>query len=289
MPAFVFAVSPYILEYARMLSSELLASFLLLAIACVGVAFGTTRIALGGLAVGVLAFTKIEFLLLPVVLLVAVTLARPGRRTVARAALATGVIYALLGVYAIGNAIVNDYAGVSVIAPINRLGKVMQYRMQSDAPAEYAETTRAIDAYLSDEAAQLSRGTDPSPYALAARHPEISDNDWRLAGEYAFATIVNAPAEFSWKTLQLLFEDAWVVLLAAGWLLLWAIRGARLTPIGLTSLLLLYDLVLTAVGGYTDFGRLHVASYSLRVLVLIPRRWRRVCLLRSCPGDRHVT
>jgi hypothetical protein len=261
IPAVFFAVDPYTLAYARTVGAEALAMFLLLAVACVGVGFATRRIALGAVTVCWLAFTKLEFAALPLVLLAVVVCSRPGRGIVVRAAVAVLGIYVLLGCYVVGNAIVNDYAGISVVSPINCLGKVIQYRMQSKAPAEYARITRKIDAYLATEGNQ-------GPYAYARFDPEISQDNWRLAGEYAHAAIRNAPAEFAEKTLRLMRPEAPVALLALAWIVVWARCGARFAPIGLVSLLLLYDLLVTAVGGYSAYDRLQVVSYSMRVLVL---------------------
>src|ERR1700686_627725 len=74
-------------------------------------------------------------------------------------------IYALLGGYIAANAIRNGYAGLSYIENINLFGKILQYNMQNEAPAQYQHFSRVLDTFV-------SRGIR-SPFAILYAVPAL--------------------------------------------------------------------------------------------------------------------
>jgi hypothetical protein len=259
-----FAISWAPVHYARTIGSEALSIPLFVGLACLMVMFDGRRVMVGSVVVALLAFTRLEFIAIPAVLAGLVWFAHPSRRTLYAAFGAAAAIFASLFAYALTNGVMNDYYGLSVVSRINRLGKIMEYRMQGDAPSRYDDITTQLDAYLRQPASYHG------PYVFASRMPELQADNWRLAGEYGTATMRAAPLEFAQKTARELGRHGWFVAIAICWIALWAVRGGT-TPraVGILSLLVLYDLAMTSLGGYESFDRLQAPAYPLMLVVTV--------------------
>jgi hypothetical protein len=253
-----FAISWAPVHYARTIGSEALSIPAFVALACVVVTFEGRRVLLGSVLVALLVFTRLEFIALPALLVALVWLGRPRRRTLYWALGAAAATYTALVLYAVANGVTNDYYGLSVVSRINRLGKVMEYRMQHRAPARFDDVTVRLDAYLGQPAPYYG------PYVFAAGMPELRADNWRLAGEYGLATIEAAPIEYAVETAREVSRRKWFVAIAVCWLAAWAtLGGARTRVLGLLSLLALYDILMTSLGGYESFDRLQAPAYPL--------------------------
>jgi hypothetical protein len=125
-----------------------------------------------------------------------------GRRLGLNALAAVVVFYTVLGFYTYVNGPQNGYGPFVVVPRINGFGKVLQYRMQDDAPEKYAAWTRRIDAYVAGEHISSIGLADRGPYVFGDLYPEFSAHYFELSGKYSLAVILNAPGEFIWKTIK---------------------------------------------------------------------------------------
>ncbi len=253
----------------------------------------------------VLFMTRPEWIFLPVPLFAYLLLIarRRGmlRRFLPHVLVAVVLLYGVLGAYILANAIENNFAGVTYNQRVNLLGKVMQYHMQNEAPASYAQVAAVVNAYV-------ARGGD-NPYELALSYPKLSQDHWALAGDYANAIVSSHPLEFLAKSVVVFFTssvhyrafsqaDAGVPvaqppfqpevvlsayiartyqffpLVALFWMVLafWR-KKARLEMVetmGAVVLLVLYELILITLGGYTDYdyARLHIPFDPLMIVVI---------------------
>jgi len=193
--------------------------------------------------------------------------------------------YLVIGGYVAGNAVVNGYAGTTEITNLSLLGKVMQYRMQDEAPASWASTTQLVDAYVAN---------GRSVWTLVGDHPELRDNHYGQIGAYARAVILRDPVRFAWlsvdiavrrsadfdpqfatitrgaafdKQLRLaefLASARYFVLyltpvLALMWLVVPFFRPRDpLAALGPAALVVAYGTAITALGGFDEYGRYHV-------------------------------
>jgi hypothetical protein len=261
-----FSASSYQLEWLRTIGSEMLAIFLLTAVACFAVTFRPSRLWPSAGVVCVLVFTRLEFVLLPVLLLVLILVGRYGRRTNLQAVAAAAGIYALLAVYAAANGAMNGYTGISVVSPINQFGKVLQYRMRDeDVTARYPRTAAAVEEYLAGPDAESG------PYTLALRRPWIAADHWKIAGDYAAAMVRARPVEFlveSARTFR--WRAGWFLVVSGAWLIVWPLsRSLIARAFGLLAVLGLYDLAMVSVGGYKDWHRLQAPSWGVRMTLVL--------------------
>ncbi len=302
------AINIHLLSYVRPLLSEGLALFLLATLALALVVFlrWPGPPALCGVTVALLALflTRPEWIYLPIPLFACLlTLAwRRGllRRLLPTAALALGVLYGMLGGYVILNRVQNSCTCVTYISNINLLGKVMQYRMEREAPPQYDDVTQLVVAHV-------SRG-DTDPWnVIREDYPPLRHNYFALAGEYGGSIIRAHPVEFVAKSgpvaaatlstvnpflpidshgqfaAPLLAINAIVTtlihdglrffpLLGMGWLLgmfWWRRKHSVLTDaMGLFALLGGYGLALTIFGGYVYYARLR-APYTPLLLIVV--------------------
>jgi hypothetical protein len=292
----------------RPILSEGLALFLLatLALALVFALRWPRPLALWGVAVALLALflTRPEWIYLPIPLFACLlTLAwRRGlaRRLLPTAILALAVLYGTLGGYVVLNRAQNDCTCVTYISNVNLLGKVMQYRMEREAPPQYAAMTQLVSAHV-------ERG-DADPWnVLREDYPPLHRDHFALAGEYSTAIIRAHPVEFVAKSGSVAPEALTTVnpflpidhqgpfasfllainvaittlmremlpffpLLGAGWLLwmLWWRRKPSVLAeaMGLFALLGGYGLALTIFGGYVYYARLR-APYTPLLLIVV--------------------
>ncbi|HEU4783163.1 MAG TPA: hypothetical protein VFS83_07485, partial [Ktedonobacterales bacterium] len=195
------AINTHLLSYVRPILSEGLALFLLatLALALVLALRWPRPLALWGVAVALLALflTRPEWIYLPIPLFACLLILawRRGlmRRLLPTAIFALAVLYGALGGYVILNRVQNDCACVTYISNVNLLGKVMQYRMEREAPPQYAAMTQLVSAHV-------ARG-DTDPWnVLREDYPPLHRDYFALAGEYSTAIIRAHSVEFVAKS-----------------------------------------------------------------------------------------
>jgi len=117
------------------------------------------------------------------------------RRRIAIHGLALVVaFYAVIGAFVYSNGPERGYGAFVVIPRIVALGKIFQYHMQDEAPPKYSSLTTRIDRYLAEG--------DDGPYTFASMYPEVSADNWKLAGEYSRATMRRAPHRYLWNTIK---------------------------------------------------------------------------------------
>lgn len=206
--------------------------------------------------------------------------------------------YAVVGGYVYVNATQNNYAGIVDTQNINLFGKVVQYRLQDTAPAQYADITGELDAYLA------SGGTSSDIFLRA--HPELTANHYAVAGAYASAVVKRNVVKF-------VADSAIIVVTSLGS----SYEGSRISPSGLLAkplsalqsvsvamyrgtllfvlclfiwvalflwqrtrrsrtlelmggvmLLAVYDLVMTSAGGFDAYARYHAPFVPLLLLTV---------------------
>ncbi|HLY31482.1 MAG TPA: hypothetical protein VKQ36_10665, partial [Ktedonobacterales bacterium] len=186
-----------ILSYVKPILSEGLTLFLTASLALTIVIYlqrpSPRRLWLVAACTVALFMTRPEWMYLPIPLGIFLLLAA-WRRGLARqlAPHALGgvvAVYAVLGLYILGNTVINGYTGVTYIQNINLLGKVMEYHMQNEAPPQYAPITRLIDQH------QAQHDNDPW-HIIVANYPPLQRDRFALAGQYALAIIRRHPGEF---------------------------------------------------------------------------------------------
>lgn len=194
-----------LLSFSKPVASEALALWLLVSLALVTVLFlrNFHKIYLWLATIFLLGlfFTRGEWLYVPLLFFVyllycALRQKQAIRPLVLHCIAALIVLYAALGGYIYGNIVQNHYAGITDIQNINEFGKVIQYGMQNDAPAQYTSIQQVTNDYY----AQGRR----DPYPLFVQHPELRNNHYTQIGEYAQAIIKHDFPMFVIKTIPLI-------------------------------------------------------------------------------------
>src|SRR5262249_27914286 len=103
-------------------------------------------------------------------------------------------LYAVLGLYIAANSVQNGCACVTYIQNLNLLGKIMDYRMQHEAPPQYDGLTRVLDAQLA------SGDSDPWDVVRGDYQP-VKQDHFALAGQYSVAIIMAHPGEYLAKSV----------------------------------------------------------------------------------------
>ena len=302
------AINTHLLSYVRPILSEGLALFLLasLALALVLAVHWPRPLALWGVTLALLALflTRPEWIYLPVplfaVLLVLAWRRGQLRRLLPTVVLTLGVLCVTLGGYVVLNRVQNSCTCVTYISNVNLLGKVMQYRMEREAPPQYAAMTQLVSAHV-------ARGDTDQWNVIREDYPPLHRDHFALAGEYSTAIIRAHPVEFVAKSGPVASETLTTVnpflpidpqgpsaafllaidtaitalmrntlpffpLLGACWLLwmLWWRRKPSLLAdaMGLFALLGGYGLALTVFGGYVYYARLR-APYTPLLLIVV--------------------
>src|SRR5258707_14720919 len=98
-------------------------------------------------------------------------------------------LYCLLGSYIAVNALHNCFIGLSSVENMNLLGKILQYNMQDEAPAQYQYISRILDTFVAVG--------NRSPYQILHAAPEIAHN----FTYFAIAIIVHHPGGFLLKSI----------------------------------------------------------------------------------------
>jgi hypothetical protein len=303
----LIGTNTHILSYVKPVLSEGLTLFCAVNVAVAIVLYlrrpGALRLWAVALCVLTLYMTRPEWMYLPVPLLAFMLWVahRRGqlRRLVPHVAAALVLLYATLGLYVHANAAQNHCACVTYVANINILGKVMQYHMQNEAPARYADITRLVNHYM-------ARG-DLDPWdVIRSPYPPVRAQYFARAAAYGSAIMRDHPTEFVARSVPLALDSLTMTspfspineqgpfavplhllgtfstlvlrllvffpLLAAGWWLLFARRRIaqieRAEIMAALALLVCYDLVLTTVGGYVYYERLHTPFDPLLIIVV---------------------
>jgi hypothetical protein len=194
-----------LLSYSKPIMSEGLALWLLTTLVLLTILFLRTRQSRLFWAILVfqvlLCFTRPEWTFLPLLLygyLFFVATRRIARRhLLARVLVSAGLVYLLLGSYVAVNAFAHGLVGLTYIENMNMLGKVLQYRMQMEAPPEYREIGQRLDLYV--HKGQLS------PYVIMGSEPELARDNAKLAGQYARSIVMSHPFEFLSKSVPYFF------------------------------------------------------------------------------------
>lgn len=297
-----------LLSFVKPIMSEAMSLWLSISLALVVVACLHTLRArvlwLVGACMLLLFLTRPEWIYLPVPLFAYLLLVAAWRgvfrRLLPHALLIVVLLYTVLAGYIAINATQNHFVGVTWIQNINALGKVLQYHMQDEAPAQYTGISRILDHYVAQGVLD--------PYPIVAHEPTLSQNDAALAGAFAQTIIEQHPGEFLVKSIPIFFSSltvfhdesrvapmgpfgtpliwlqaefralyAWNILFppsALAWLLLLGWRHTRRLRIvqlmGAIVLLSLYGLIITTVGAYrdSDYMRIHTIFDPLLILVI---------------------
>jgi hypothetical protein len=240
--------------------------------------------------------------------LLAVAARRGGlRRLLPHAILAVMALYLALGFYAYRNVVDTGYAGVTSVQNVNVLGKVMQYGMQDEAPPQYAQITHLVNAYLASGRTGPWGLVDATPllqaqhhavaaaYALAVieRHPIeflgrsipvlfTSSSPGYTQDDFRTISAIQPRGPFGpllgvLDAVSIGIYASYIVfpLVAVFWLALLFLRRSQRGPSGdrveaaaVVALLGLYALVITTLGGYGDYARIHTSFDPLMLVVI---------------------
>lgn len=309
----LFGANLYLYSYFRAILSDGLGALLIAGLTLAVVYFLERPRVARFWAVAALCFgaiiTRGEWVIAPLVLFPYLLLVAH-RRGIARRLLAPMggallVIYGAIVSYMALNAHVNGYFGLTDATNINLYGKVMQYRMQGQAPSSFARIAAATE--------QSMRHGLIDPWSIYWRDRSLAGRHFAHMGAYAQAIILHHPAEFVARSLPLAYislYDTYVFggfshsgplagligaiqsgsmviyplfmlfpLCAALWLALtlrgrWSRRVGACASIcaemyGALSLLALYALAVTTMTSYSEYGRLHLAFDPLMLIVVI--------------------
>ena len=293
-----------LLSYSKPIMTEGLSLWLLTTLVLCAVYFAKTlqvrMLWLLSICMLLLCFTRPEWLYFPILLyayLFFLVIPRKDRRRLLPPILVSVVaIYALLGSYIAVNALHNGFIGLSYVEDRNLLGKILQYNMQDEAPAQYQYISRILDTFVAVG--------NRSPYQILHAAPEIAHN----FTAFAIAIIVHHPGEFLLKSIPYTFSSltyyfpapqnpvpglfyqplTWLLsihrVLYAGnvlllpcalvWILLLCWRRTRsasfVRNMGLVVLITLYELFITTLGGYFDYDytRFHTVFTPLIILTI---------------------
>jgi len=257
-----------------------------------------------------LTFTRPEWVYLPSPLLaylLLVVIRRRGRRQLVQygihAVLSLVLIYLCVGAYIERNGIQNHYQTFTSVVNFNLMGKVLQYGMENEVPLKEKPISRVLDKCI-------ARIGSRSPYQVLRCVPALSAPYGGFAGEFAKSIILNHPAEFFFKSWPLFFSsltdyfdvpyhqgthpgpfytplswlktfhqalyllNAYFPTCVLVWLFLLCRRQTASWQEGLAmgaiTLLLVYGIIITTLGGYTayDYMRFHIVFYPLLIFAI---------------------
>jgi hypothetical protein len=299
--ALVIATDLLMAGYVRVVMSETLAVILTLGVVGAILRFMVDfRPVFLWVAAGLLValdLTRPEWVLLmaivvPYLLVIARRRGVLSRKLVVHGVASVAAVFVALGAYCTGNFLVNDYFGLSSFSNDALLGKVMVYGMVAEAPPPYSKYIPMVESYSSVWELVLV--------------PPFNDHNSVLAGEFARATILHHPAQFTQLVLgsaitslgehdtQFLriHDDGWFgrwlqTLLALGEIryraflilpslaLAWMIAGVMVPAIhrraqilGVLGLIVLYDWLTTAAGTFGEFERLRMAINPISTAIV---------------------
>jgi len=296
----VIATDLLMAGYVRVVMSETLAVTLTLALIAVTLRylhdFRPVYLWLTAGLMIALILTRAEWVLMmailvPYLLVIAYRRGRLNRKVISHAIGSVAVVFLAVGAYSASNLISNDYFGLSSLANVALLGKVMVYGMIPEAPPPYSSLVPMVESYH-------------SPWELVLV-PPFNDPNSALAGEFARAVIFHDPVRFTQDVLGTAISTAgdhealflrinangplghWLELLLAigqtryrafvvlpAIALAWMIAGVivpgadhRTQIMGLLGLIVLYDWLTTAAGTFGEFGRLRMPTNSIGTIL----------------------
>jgi hypothetical protein len=262
---------------------------------------------LASLCLFCLVFTRPEWILLPCLLfayMLIKTRKKLARRTIVlHTAGALLLIYGCIGAYIVANKAINGVASLSIVSDMNIIGKMIQYRMQDEAP---------YNPYLSHIFDRFIREGITSPYQILGKAPELGGRHLQESAGFARAIILHHPVQFLLDSIPpfftslyhyypagslpvpphapgpyspfvntiLSFDQALYTtnilfpLCALIWLACcWYHRTRHsfcVQTMGFITLIVLYALVITTLGGYyeTDYMRVHIVFDPLIILIV---------------------
>src|SRR5437588_3169277 len=231
-----------------------------------------------------LFLTRPEWVYLPVPLIIYLLLVVRHRGVfrhwLRRSLVALALIYTIVLTYVGINGLINHYFGLTAVVNFNLMGKVLQYNMQDEAPAQDATLSRQLDVVIAH--------VDKDPYHVLRYLPSLARDNAVPAGQFAQTIILHHPVEFIVKSVPLVFSSltayydqspdshlaalwaplAWLKSedqLLYGWNILFPVCatiwlgllcGRRIgkhhivLEMGVIVLLSTYGLIITTVGGY---------------------------------------
>ena len=297
-----------LLSYSKPIMTEGLSLWLLTTLVLCAIYFAKTlqvrMLWLLAICMLLLCFTRPEWLCFPIFLygyLFFLVIPRKDRRGMLLPILISVItIYALLGCYLVLNAQEYGFVGLSSVENMNLVGKILQYNMQDEAPAQYQHISRIFDT-------SIAQGTR-SPFQILHTAPELAQNYAQPVRDFAIAIIVRHPGEFLLKSIPYTFSSltyyypppqspvpglfyqplTWLLsihrvlyagnalfpLCAVVWIFLLCWRRTRsasfIQNMGLVVLITLYELIITTLGGYfeSDYARFHTVFNPLIILTI---------------------
>lgn len=305
--ALLAGTSVNLLSYVRPILSEALALWLVTTLACAVVLYlrRPRRATLWAAAAVLLALclTRPEWIYLPIPLFAFLLWAARGRvppwAQLMHAVASLAVLYAALGGYMWANHARNG-CGVDMtyVQNFNLLGKIMQYRMQDEAPPQYAALARVVDQSLA------SGNASPWQLVGSGAYSPLKRDCQAVAGAYSLSIIATHPLEYAAKSIPVAaqtltdttdfrpivvtgtFAGALSALDAIGSLVIrglilfplvavhWVVvalrRSADWRPRAAAALALIgaYGVALTALGSYAYYPRLR-APYAPLLIALV--------------------
>lgn len=203
----LFGTNLYLLEYVQPLLSDALAMWLCVTL-CLSIVYyierpRPLRLWLVALLLLALTMTRAEWYLAPIgvfpfLLLVAMR-AGYGKRIAPHALLALCGVLGVVVLYMQANAAVSGYHGLSEAENINLWGKVVQYKMVTQAPPKYADITS-----ITEQGTKVLGG---DVWGMYWTNPVLGAHHFARVGAYARAVILAHPWEFLRKSVPLVFSS----------------------------------------------------------------------------------
>lgn len=298
------ATDVFAAAYAKAILSETLATTFITAMAATSVAFTLkprpALVWLMALLATLAALTRPEWVFFPLVLtayLGSLALRRGREHRQFRHGLAAlASCYLVIGGYIAGNAITNGFIGTTDVTNVSLLGKVMEYRMEGEAPASMASAAAIVGEY---------ERAGKSPWDVVGDHPEFAKDHYAAAGAFARSVITRDPLRFARMSIDdallqsATFDPQFATITREGPLahvlqalevaagaryfvlflvpvtgLVWLIvplarrRADALDGLGPVALVALYGTSITALGGFDEFGRYHVVFITASVALV---------------------
>ncbi|HEU5439435.1 MAG TPA: hypothetical protein VFU88_09105 [Ktedonobacterales bacterium] len=300
------ATNSVIISYVMPIMPEGLVLFLLVGLALVLAwhvyAPHPAKLWLGSALLLMIAMARAEWVFFGLFLLgfLLLAAARSGaaRRHLPHSLAALVLFYAICGGYAYANGQLNGVFGFSRFQNVNLLGKVIQYHMQDEAPAQYAWVSQLIDVEMASGESYV--------WTIVYHHPVLQQRNYQLCRQFALAIIVHHPIEFAVKSVPLVFESLATTsphqpsradaplsavvgllrvpstlflyslvsfpLLAVGWWI-YAIRrrkalDAHTMLVSGLGLVAFFGLTITTLGSYSQYARMN-APYDALMMVVV--------------------
>lgn len=307
--AVLVGTNVYFVEFARPILSDGLALWITTSLALAVAVFikrpAAWRLWLVAALTLTLFMTRGEWYLLPIPLFAYLLFVSHRRKKLLHllphAFAALVLLYSVMFGYIAMNAHVNGVAQLTSDENINLYGKVTQYNMQGEAPPQYADIMRVTERYVNQRHLR-------DPWRIYWSDPELGRDNFSAMGAYARSIIERHPLQFLGDSVPVALNSLYnsyqfgginrqqrmakpltallsfsaipyglfllFPLCAAWWLLALAFRRRsrhrlRSELLGALIVLSLYDLVMTTLGSYNEYGRLHLGFDPLMLVVVV--------------------